>query len=544
MAKQHELMDIILGKSIREHNILGDPIATATFDYFIRQLPGALYYKDKNGKYLGCSNYLISSSGLNNPSDVIGKTDFELFSEEQAKILRKNDKKVFKEGKTLVTEEKITLPNGGEQYFEVVKTPLRDVSDKIVGIIGNSIEITNRVKAEQKLAIAKEKAELANVAKNQFIANMEHDLRTPCSGIAEMIKILEKEETDIEKKESLACVAKAANQLFEILNGILEFNHLESGKSPVLYKKFNLKQLLSEIIAMEMPAIRSKHLDLTVDCDSNIPEILIGDVFRTSRILINLVSNAVKFTSKGYIKIFVQMVKKINNKRVVLRIVVEDSGIGIPKDKQDIIYTRFTRVHPSSSSVYRGSGLGLSIVKQFVKELKGEIEVNSEVGRGTIFECLLPFELSLLSGVTRKRVSARKNSQAKMSIERHNLRVLLVEDDLLAQKVASIILQEQFAKRLDFALSGKNAIKLAAKYKYDIIFMDLGLPDMSGCDVTKRIRASKGMNKDTVIIALTAHDAGIAKKSSIKAGMNDFLVKPINEQKVLDTIMHWIDKKV
>ena len=468
---------------------------------------------------------------------MVGKTDFDLFSKEQANALRKNDKQVLSEGKTLVTEEEITLPNGDTQYFEVIKTPLRDVNGHIVGLIGNSVEITNRVKA----LIAKEEAELANESKNQFIANMEHDLRTPCAGIAQMVKALVQKKEDGDEKESLEYVLKAANRLLEILNGILEFDRIESGRLPVLYKKLNLKELVDEIVAIEIPSVKNKHLDLSVKYATDLPEVFISDAFRVSRILLNLVSNAIKFTDNGYIKIFVEKARKLNKKHMIIRIKVEDTGIGIPKDKQDVIYTRFSRLHPSNEEIYKGSGLGLSIVKQFIEELEGEIEVKSTPGRGTTFECLLPFEIPLLT--KQKRAKNEGKIDTTKNIDK-NLKILFVEDNPLVQKATSVMLQDLFTKALDEASNGKEALELSKQNKYDLIFMDIGLPDFSGYEVTKRIRQDKkNINNNTIIVALTAHDDSDSRKKTTESGMNDFLVKPIDEEKILNIITRYLRKK-
>ncbi len=512
------------------HNVFEDSQISAIFDYFVRMLPGAIYYKDKDGLYLGCSDYLLSSSGFKSPADVVGKTDYDLFSPEHADNLKKNDHYVIKHDQALITEEKITLPSGETKYYEVVKKPLKNIEGKIIGIIGNSIEITNRVIAEKKLAIEKQKAEQANEMKNQFIANMEHDLRTPCSGIAEMVHLIEAGEKDPEKKELLGYVAKASRQLLEMLNGILEFDHIESGNLLVLDKKFNIRQVVEDIIAMEMPYIKNKKLDLMVNIHDDVPPIIIGDAFRTSRILINLISNAIKFTNAGYVKIGISIAKLVDKRNIILKIDIADSGIGIPTDKQNLIYMKFARVHASNTGLYDGSGLGLCIVKQFVDELGGEIEVKSELGQGTEFECLLPFTLPLLAEL--RKTKTKGSVRNMMTIKNKDvLDILLVEDNILAQKVAEILLKQNFSCNLDLAANGKNALELVNKKQYDLILLDIGLPDMTGCDVCLAIRENT-INKNTVAVALTAHDNPEFRNDSIDAGMNDFMVKPITEEKV------------
>ncbi|MGD9152038.1 MAG: ATP-binding protein [Gammaproteobacteria bacterium] len=582
MNKDKELINIVSGQSSVKHNILGNDLFTAIFDYCIRQMPGAIYYKNKNGKYLGCSNYLITSSGFSSGADVIGKTDFDLFSAKQAEILRKNDEKVINNGKILITEEKITLLNGDTQYFEVVKTPLRDVKGKIVGIIGNSIEVTDRVKAEKNLIIAKAQAEKANKLKSEFISNMEHDLRTPSSGIMGMTKILEEQETDSNKKEILHLLSQASERLLNVLNGVVAFDKAEAGIIPTTDQEFSIKKTVNDILAMEQPYVVSKKLELTAEYDSSVPEIVIGDEQRIFRVLLNLVGNAVKFTKKGHITVYAKVSKVIGQQNIMLQLIVEDTGIGIPKNKIKDIYERFVRGTPSNQGIYEGSGLGLSVVKRFIEDMSGEINAESVVNKGTKFTCNIPVKLPL-SGSKGAKVKSTKTAMAKkikkaekpkkakkvekakpeqktktakttkatettkkskivkivktIKPKKPGIRLLLVEDDILAQTLASNMIKEKLTNNLDVADSGEKAIKLTGKNKYDLIFMDIGLPNIKGYDVTRKIRGSKtGKNQKTVIVALTAHVSPKEKKKCLDAQMNHFLTKPLSGEKIEEVL--------
>ena len=226
---------------------------------------------------------------------------------------------------------------------------------------------------------------------------MEHDIRTPFNGVWGLANYLWQHETEEQKKEFLGDITNCAKELLDYCNGILDFSKIEQRSLPLLEKKFNSRKLLDSTMAIEMPPAKLKKLELTLDCDDKVPVVLVGDQYRLQRILINLVSNAVKFTQHGFVKLCVQLVKQLDDKNIIIRFIIEDSGIGIPQEKQDFIYEKFARVTPSNKGAYKGIGLGLRIVKQFIEEMGGEIDLRSEQGKGSTFICTLPFKLPLVS---------------------------------------------------------------------------------------------------------------------------------------------------
>lgn len=357
-------------------------------DNIINAIPGSVYCKDKDGVYLLCNNAVLEKGDLKSKSNIIGKTDFDVWPQ-HAEVLRQHDKEVVEFGKTLNLEEKVTLPDGKNMYFASIKMPLRDQSGNIVGVVGNSLDIT-------ELKEAKEKAEQANIIKTEFIHNMEHDIRTPFSGIYALALLMHEEETDPQKKEYLGEIAQAGKELLDFCNTILDFTKIEMGTLPILHKKFNLPELLEKVIAMERPAVRYKNLFMNIERDPNLPMWVIGDEHRLLRILINLLSNSIKFTKVGHISLSVNVIRS-DDKRVFLQFNVEDTGSGIPEEKQTFIYEKFSRLTPTNKNRYSGIGLGLITVKQFVHELGGEIEVKSEINKGTLFSILLPFDLPLIN---------------------------------------------------------------------------------------------------------------------------------------------------
>ncbi|MGD9107785.1 MAG: ATP-binding protein [Gammaproteobacteria bacterium] len=518
-------------------------------DYIIKNVPGYVFWKDENSVLRGCNNNFAKQVGLDKPEDIVGKTDFELpWTKEQTEAFIQDDRAVIKTGKAKINiEEPQRQANGCDAFLLTSKVPTYDMEGKIDGILGIYVDITEIKETEKKLKKAKEQAEEANKIKNQFIADMEHDLRTPCSGIAEMTKLLEMSETDPEKKEILSQVANASGRLLNILNGILAFSEIEAGQYPIVNKEIDIRKIFNDILVIGTPSAKTKGLELIHSCSSDVPNIIISDEHRISRIMLNLISNAIKFTNKGHVEITINLDKKNSNKgeqnkqEAVIKITVSDTGIGIPKDKQNLIYERFVKIAPANRGEFTGTGLGLSIVKQFVDDLNGRIEIKSKLGKGSAFICTLPVKIS-----SQKQRLETKDATAKSlpnNMLQQKLNVLLVEDDTLAQMVALTILQKDF--NIDVAETGKEAVKLVSSKKYDIILMDIGLPDIDGYEVTKRIRnLKKSRNKDSIIIGLTAHSAKAVKGKCVKSGMSECLTKPLDAQKMYCIIQTHISSDV
>ncbi|MGD9153740.1 MAG: PAS domain-containing protein [Gammaproteobacteria bacterium] len=362
----------------------------------ISLIPGHVYWKDKNGKYLGCNNEQAKALGLSSAKDIINKIPYENLSKKDAQSLRKSDDKVLKNGETITVEEPGVKIDGTMGIFLTKKTPLYDKDENIMGLLGVSFDITERKKQEKELKRAKEQAEEANQLKSDFISNMEHDIRTPLIGIYGMMDIFAKQETDPEKKPLMNEMVICAKELMDFCDGILNFSKIESDSFPIVSKSFALQKLIDSVITIESMAAKNKNLDLSAKFDKKLPKVVISDPYRIKRILLNLVSNAIKFTKKGKVTISVTLNKEeTENRRIIAKFVVTDTGMGIPDDKKALIYERFTKVIPSNTGLYKGLGLGLRIVKQFVDELDGDIHLKSEIGKGSMFTLFLPLKIPL-----------------------------------------------------------------------------------------------------------------------------------------------------
>ncbi len=523
----------------------------------IEKLPGSIYWKDRKGFYLGCNDFVFKMAGASNYKDIIGKTDFEMPWKDYAEEIRLIDEKVMQTNIPLEIEEHPTLANGQQITMLTHKAPLRDEYGDVIGIIGVSIDITERKKMESALKEAKEKAEAANKTKTEFLENMRHDIRTPVAGIIGLANIL-KEKIDSPKlKQEFDNIISSSYALFDFLNEILEAIKISSGEIPSLKKKFCLKTKLKEVININQAMACQKGLQLTLDYDESISYYLIGDPFRVHRVALELITNAIKFTDKGYVKLIAKLEKK-SERDLVIKLVVEDTGIGISPDTQKDIFVQFKRLTPSYSGIHKGSGLGLSIVRQFIEDLQGEIYVKSELQQGAQFICLIPcrealtdelFECEEEKYITKNNIlnnNIKQTAINKMKPEflpKDQGRILLVEDHDIAAIIANTILSD-LGCQIHTATTGHQAIELVKNNQYDLIFMDVGLPDMDGYEVTKRIRLYElNAAVHVPIIALTAHVDDENKKRCLDAGMNTILTKPLLTEVADDILNTFIPHK-
>jgi two-component system, OmpR family, aerobic respiration control sensor histidine kinase ArcB len=403
-AQAHITGILAIATDITEQELLREKSDTlhALTEEVIYHLPGLIYWKNKNSQYMGFNKNVVQLSGLTR-EELLGKTDFELnWGIEEAASFRKDDEEIMRTGIVKITEHQIPIKrsDGRNIVVRTEKTRLYNKNGDIAGVMAVAIDITDQKAMEAELIAEKEQTEKLSQHKTQIIRNMEHDIRTPFSGVYSLIGALEQKETDQEKKKYLYAISESAKELLNYCNRILEFSQIESGTIPILMKKFDLKALIASVMAIETPSAISRNLDLLWDYPTNLPTIFLGDPFRLQCIMLNLLGNALKFTQTGYVKLSVQLPSQSPDKKfLILRFLIEDTGIGIPKEKQDIIYESFIRLSPSNQNKYKGVGLGLSIVKCFLADLEGEIDVCSTEGNGSIFAFTVGLKRPLLDEI-------------------------------------------------------------------------------------------------------------------------------------------------
>lgn len=364
----------------------------------VNQLPAAIFWKNAESIFMGCNKTFAKLAGLPSPQDIIGKTDFDLpWGKNQGYLYRNDDLAVINSRKAKQQiEENQTLADGSEIVLLTSKMPLLSKTGQVKGILGIYHDITDRKKMELSLAQSKNLAEIANRAKSEFLRNMEHQLRTPFSGVYSLVRLLADEETQPEKKEMLELTCQSAKEFLDLLNDIIDFSRFQSENSGILAKKFDLRMLLEKAITMQRAAAMAKGLTLTFLYPDDLPTVFISDPYRLRRIILNLLSNAIRFTAKGEVSVAVKLAKTMDTKNVIMQILVTDTGIGIPIENQSLIYEKFYRVYPANQNKYLGAGLGLPLVKQLMTDLEGEIELKSSPETGTIFVCTIPFKRPLI----------------------------------------------------------------------------------------------------------------------------------------------------
>jgi two-component system, OmpR family, aerobic respiration control sensor histidine kinase ArcB len=395
ISKRNHPLILFIGEDITENETLRQRMEM--LNYIITKVPGFVFWKDTELKLMGCNDNFAKQIGFQYPEDVVGLTDYDLpWNPEQTKKFIRDDSEILKTGLEKINiEEKQRQLDGKDLFLLTSKVPLYD-RDKIVGVLGIYIDITPFKEAEQALRAEKDKAEAANRLKSDFILNMQHDIRTPISGIYGMTELLINMKIPTDIKSQLTEVAQAAKELLDYCNDILDFSHVEYGSRPVVHQPFSLKQVINSVLQMQKPAARLKKIRLSMHYGKKMPDVMLGDAYRIKRILINLISNAVKFTSQGYVKINIKSeTHNLTKREQVIRFSIADSGIGIPAEKIDFIYEKFSKITPSNKGLYKGNGLGLRIVKQFIEEMGGNISVNSELNQGTVFQVFLPLTIPL-----------------------------------------------------------------------------------------------------------------------------------------------------
>lgn len=372
------------------------------FESIISAMPGNVYWLDHNCRIVGCNENVVKMFGVKSVDDLLGFDFHEMgklggWTQQQGESFEKDTREVLESGLGVRDIEEPPIPdaNGRLIYFLTSRMPITDRQGSTIGVVGISIDITARKEAEEKLVEAKKQAEVASEAKSDFITNMQHDFRTPFNGIYSLANLMQEYEEDEEKKANLKAIAASAKQLLASCSEIITFSKSENVNWTQYHRKFDFKEIAEQVMLMERPAAMAKGLSLALDYDPSIPSVLKGDDFRLLRIMVNLISNAIKFTEKGHVFIRIARHSQPDQRHIVITMDIEDTGIGMTEDQQCFIFEKFSRTSRPMSNNSLGLGLGLGIVKNFIADMEGDIEVSSEPGRGTLFRCTFPFEVPL-----------------------------------------------------------------------------------------------------------------------------------------------------
>ncbi|MBF0234050.1 MAG: response regulator [Desulfamplus sp.] len=396
------------------------------------------------------------------------------------------------------------------------------------------VDITDNKRLEEDLINAKKAAESANIAKSRFLASMSHEIRTPMNPILNLTRLLLETELTSQQRDYAESVLAASENLLLLLNDILDLSKIEAGKLDLNFIDFNLNHILNSSISLISSKAREKGLYVKCDMEPDVWKYLNGDSHRLHQILLNLLINALKFTHEGGISINIALEDE-DDEKILIRFAVSDTGIGIPEKQLGTLFKPFSQANSSITPKYGGTGLGLAISKEIVQRMGGQIGVKSTEGAGSTFWFTARFEkkeqvqksAEILKGYTAEQKSDQKELPTHGNMTLPPMKILLVEDNLLNQKVALGILNS-LGLCADVANNGKEAVEMVEKKDYDLVFMDIAMPEMDGVEATKRIRALDSKLPDIPIIAMTAHAMQGAREYFIEAGMNDYICKPIN----------------
>lgn len=470
-------------------------------------------------------------------NDIEGKSIFEVLPEIASSEVPKLLNEVFTSGIPYNGYEQLVplIKNGKleDKYFNFVYQAYLEADKTISGVAIIAHDVTHHMNLKAQLITAiknaehnTQTAEEALKAKQQFLSNMSHEIRTPMNAIIGFTNILLKTELNKLQKEYINAVKTSGNALIVIINDILDLAKVNAGKMIFEEQPFDLNETISEIFLLFELKCQNKNIELTKSIDNKLPKILLGDAIRLRQIILNLISNAVKFTECGKIDLKIKT-KDENADKITLEFSLTDTGIGIPENKIKSIFDNFEQAFDETSRLYGGTGLGLAIVKQLVELQGGSLNVKSEFGIGSTFGFIMTFKKTYQEMPI--EIISANNIHDKLT----NIKVLVAEDLPLNQLLIKIIL-ENFGFECEIAENGKIAIEKLQNNTYHIVLMDIQMPEMNGFETTDYIR--KNMNSNIPIIAITADVTTVDIKKALEIGMNDYISKPIDEKILYDKI--------
>ncbi len=502
------------------------------------------------GKITDMNEAFVNSTGMTRKK-LTGSNFFTYFTEPQK--AREVYQEVFLKGS--VADSPLTLRHKGGKLTDVLfnGSVYKDDTANVLGVVVVARDITDQkrhatelteaiVFAELATAIAEEaqsKAESATriaedavKAKQQFLSNMSHEIRTPMNAIIGFTKVLLKTNLSAKQNEYLEAIKLSGDSLIVLINDILDLAKVDAGKMTFEHTPFKMALSISAMLHLFETKIQEKNLSLIKEYDKKIPEVLVGDPVRLHQIILNLVSNALKFTANGAITVSVRLLNE-DEKTVTIEFAVTDTGIGIPENKIGDIFKNFQQASSGTARLYGGTGLGLAIVKQLVESQEGTIQVISKPDVGSTFSFTLRFQKT-------NAVAEMEAEYAEPDIEIKDIKVLVVEDIPLNQLLMKTLLDD-FGFECGIAANGKIAIEKLQSCAYDIILMDLQMPQMNGFEATDYIRTV--MNSDIPIIALTADVTTVDLAKCKVVGMNDYIPKPVDERLLYSKIAGLVKKQ-
>ncbi len=515
-------------------------LASANMKTLLSTIPAFVYFKDTDLNYISANKALVDMIGIM-PSEIVGKSDLDFFKKEQAEAYRKADAKIITTGQPLINhEESATDKNGNTLWIETNKQPVIDDNGWVVGLVGMTLDITERKQVEkniletnQRLEIETERAnkmaeeaKIASQAKSEFLANMSHEIRTPMNGVIGMTDLLLETNLDDTQQQYAEIVKNSGETLLYIINDILDFSKIEAGKLDIEIINFDLRSLLDDFAATMALRTEEKGLEFICSIGPEVPTYFKGDPGRLRQILTNLTGNAVKFTEKGEIVVSCHLVERLRAS-CRLHFSVKDTGIGISKDKLSTLFNKFTQADSSTTRKFGGTGLGLAISKQLSKLMGGEIGIKSEEGKGSAFWFTVE-----LNNSDKKPVPVKIGDLSKA-------KVLFIDDNATNREVVGAMLSSWNIEHT-LAPNGTNGLEmLYAAYEngmpFDIAVLDMQMPGMDGAAVGRAIKNDEKLKKTHLVLLTSMGKRGDAVLYK-NVGFAAFLTKPVRQADLYDCL--------
>ena len=496
----------------------------------VDNIPDSILAKDSEGRYLLANAAFAKLHGVESPNQLLGKTAFDLFPKERASALHAADQQVMKATKAVQEAERSTTDSEGNiQWILMTKVPLIDENGRILGIVGVNRDITQRKQTEVDLRDAKNVAESASRAKSEFLANMSHEIRTPLNGVIGMTDLALETELTSEQREYLDTVKLSADSLLTVINDILDFSKIEAGKVDLEIHDFNFRE--SQETTLKTLALRAdeKGLELLCEIAPEVPEVVRGDSNRLRQVVVNLVGNAIKFTSEGEVALKVHLDAEEGEDRI-LHFTVSDTGIGIPPDKQTLIFQPFSQADSSTTREYGGTGLGLTISMRIVEIMGGKMWVDSEVGRGTQFH----FTVRLKTSEKPIEVGTIAPPEALRDVK-----VLIVDDNRTNRRILEGMLKRWEMKSTSVEDGNEALMRLCSAQNegepYGLVLTDMHMPGMDGFTLIECIRQRPELSTAIVMMLTSAGHRGDGARCQ-ELGVSAYLLKPIRQSELREAI--------
>jgi two-component system, sensor histidine kinase and response regulator len=529
-------------------------------------LPGLAFLKDAEGRYRVASRVFCDATKTT-PESIKGKTDWDLFPPELAAKYRADDQKLMSgESLILSTDEGFVGDEGRPVRVSTRKTAVRDDQNRVTGVVGLSMDITERKAAEEKLAAysaeleaaraaqerdaeslrrlvqelaeARTKAEAASQVKGQFVANISHEIRTPLNGIIGVIGLLLDHDLSSRQRELITLLQSSSQALMTLVNDVLDMSKVEAGEMRLEPAPLSVSSVIEDVVRLVSVRASEKRLTVVSNLAGNVPATVEGDAGRLRQVLLNLAGNAVKFTESGLVRIAARVAED-HGEEILLRFDVSDTGIGIPEERLPELFVAFSQLDPSSTRKYGGTGLGLAICRRLVGLMGGTIDVDSVPGQGSTFHFTVPVRKSAAVASPSAR-PGRAAASAGAARGRRPLGILIVDDNPINLQVASAIV-EGMGHRPTMAAGGREAIDALGRNPFDLVLMDVQMPEVDGFQATATVRSGRvpGVDRATPIVALTAYAMKGDRERCLKAGMDDYLSKPLDANALAAVIEEW-----